>query len=494
MFSDSNALSSPFDKKSVDKKYRCTHEFKRGKNSGYRCEKIVLGYEGPCDIHEDLSEKPSIKRVKNMPYCKTDTPNFWDLFPCFDIVKHNFWVMLNNRDFVQLKNTNKQSGKTLRENPDYELKNVTTVNLTTVNNVKSDDQIATLTSNYFKVSKLKVVFRDFDRTLKKYEQLVTRNKDLFGKLKSFTLLYENQVFTKFFQTKAFLDNAPTRVELNNGNIDLCWTDKIFHDSTEVIVSKTTVSRIDAGFLPKNLKVLHLNQTYMIRGALPEGLVELSFTPNYYIEKDNLPKTLKKLFMGCNRHLPVDQEGCLPEGLTHLTIRNLFKEEDHKRYFSENWTRAIGAETVFYYNLLPNLFPISLEYLDLGRKFNQDLQANFFPDNLKSLTFFSFNKSLKRNILPAKLEYLDMGLAFNKELDAGVLPETLKTLKLGNFGKDIRVGVLPANLEVLEFHFGYRKDFGEGALPENLKELIMSGYLLPGSRKFVPHGCKLKRRD
>jgi hypothetical protein len=102
-------------------------------------------------------------------------------------------------------------------------------------------------------------------------------------------------------------------------------------------------------------------------------------------------------------------------------------------------------------------PASLKHLTFGRKFNQPLQPNVLPSQLKELTLYS----------------RDYTYAF----EVGVLPHSLQNLRIRYRGPELLPGVLPSSLSRLEIDF-YNPRLTADILPHNLKHMKLSTYYSP----------------
>ncbi|AKI79894.1 hypothetical protein [Niemeyer virus] len=102
-----------------------------------------------------------------------------------------------------------------------------------------------------------------------------------------------------------------------------------------------------------------------------------------------------------------------------------------------------------------MFPETLEYLDLGDKFNTPLTPNSLPKNLKHLYLgYEYNYPIE-NCLPYGLKHLILGHLFTQKIK-NAIPETVTHLCIGGrFYRKVR-GYLPKNLIHLELGWGFNK--------------------------------------
>ncbi|KAN0040262.1 hypothetical protein ACTA71_012152 [Dictyostelium dimigraforme] len=247
-------------------------------------------------------------------------------------------------------------------------------------------------------------------------------------------------------------------------------------------------------LPKQLKILNLpnyNQEFEMN-VLPPNLKELILGQDYIKEiKDNvLPITLKTLVINNSKWCQPLTPNLLPDSLTYLEI--------------------LG------YQNLPNNLPRKLNYLNLGKSFNQPLgkrglvgslfnaltfnynnnyDSTTIPPNVKSLIMPAFNQRIYANELPTSLTYLEI-TGFT-ELFPHCLPKQLKVLIVSNFfngNKPLKRNCLPCELEhfemigpfnqniewlpneklkTLKLGKCFNKDLPIGLLPNSLKLLEIS---------------------
>lgn len=150
-------------------------------------------------------------------------------------------------------------------------------------------------------------------------------------------------------------------------------------------------------LPSKLNNLHISG---LRGNvnLPESVTNLSIINCPEFNTDNLPISLKYLFIHGNFNNVIDY---LPKNLKHLGL-------------SDNFNQSV------------NYLPSSLKYLKLGSKFNQSIDN--LPYGLTHLILgYEFNKPI--NNLPDSIVYLVLGNDFNYPLPP--LPN-LKILTIDNY--------------------------------------------------------------
>lgn len=196
------------------------------------------------------------------------------------------------------------------------------------------------------------------------------------------------------------------------------------------LTKLTTLKLDACFnmslslLPENIKHLTLGDCFDCSiDSLPKSLEHLELGNKFNKSVDKLPSTLKYLKLGSSFNQSIDN---LPDNIEVLDI-------------GCNFNKPI------------NKLPKSLKYFKLGNMFNQEI--NNLPNGLINLTIrdyyqinpckymfynyrgeyqyeLSFNQRIDN--LPQSLEYLELGDKFDQPVDK--LPSTLKHLKLGKHFK------------------------------------------------------------
>ncbi|EFA75764.1 FNIP repeat-containing protein [Heterostelium album PN500] len=109
-----------------------------------------------------------------------------------------------------------------------------------------------------------------------------------------------------------------------------------------------------------------------------------------------------------------------------------------------------------------------------------------PKSIKSIEFHNFNEPLVQGSLPNSLEVLDFGRGFKQEILPGVLPNALRTLTLNNYDYEIQPGVLPVGLLEFSLNF-YNFLLKPGVLPVGLLKCYLYSYnfeIIPG---VLPQG-------
>lgn len=161
---------------------------------------------------------------------------------------------------------------------------------------------------------------------------------------------------------------------------------------------------------------------------------------------------------------------------YLEIDFSIKRDIFFLYSFQNLKKLILNE-FFDEPLLPNIFPKTLKYLDLGLKFNQKLQKNIFHDGLEVLIFSgSFNQPIKKGILPESLIRLEFGEKFDRAFKRNFkFPTELKKLVFGDaFNQGLRYSFFPKNLKSLTIlNRSYSKRIQR--LPRKLLKLHINNY-------------------
>jgi hypothetical protein len=180
---------------------------------------------------------------------------------------------------------------------------------------------------------------------------------------------------------------------------------------------------------------------------PENLEKLHFENSVYNFKlDNLPHSIKLLYIETYKNILNDPLDNLPQSLQTLNI-----------YCSEY------------------KYPL-----------------NFLPNSIVKIKLLNYNFELDN--LPSSLEKLELD-GFKKKLNN--LPLQLKKLYLINYEYDGNFNNLPESLEFMEIGF-YAKIRGDIILPKNLKyfyhngELIGKNIKLPDSVIETNYNCEIKQ--
>ena len=209
--------------------------------------------------------------------------------------------------------------------------------------------------------------------------------------------------------------------------------------------------------PKNIQILHWDGCAKLPKMLPDTIInfhyECSSDNSYPLE--TLPLSLQCLnLVGSHREpLPL-----LPDT---LKILDLGYKYDHDLQLPHSLTILILS--YFYNRKLPKL-PNSLLKLKLSFDYDQPLPP--LPNSLKYLFLGSrFSHSLTE--LPASLTYLSLSHYFNQQLPR--LPDALLELKV-HCKCNIQLPELPNSLTCLEISDEYTRQLPE--LPNSLKVLVL----------------------
>ncbi|KAN0018334.1 hypothetical protein ACTFIU_010950 [Dictyostelium citrinum] len=179
-----------------------------------------------------------------------------------------------------------------------------------------------------------------------------------------------------------------------------------------------------------------------------------------IKKGDLSNGLQSLSIECKN--VVFEEACIPDTLESLELLGKFNEKLNKSMFT-------------------NIN--SLTSLVFGGEFNQSLEGNWLPTNLKKLNLcYKFNQIIKPNQLPESLTHLSFGDWFNQPLDGNWLPKNLIKLVFGrSFDQPFKVShQLPQSLTSIILNDGYEGVIEANSIPESV---ITLDYKIDTSRKY-----------
>ncbi|KAN0037604.1 hypothetical protein ACTFIV_002957 [Dictyostelium citrinum] len=179
-----------------------------------------------------------------------------------------------------------------------------------------------------------------------------------------------------------------------------------------------------------------------------------------IKKGDLSNGLQSLSIDCKN--VVFEEACIPDTLESLELLGKFNEKLNKSMFT-------------------NID--SLTSLVFVGEFNQSLEGNWLPTNLKKLALScKFNQIIKPSQLPESLTHLIFCDWFNQPLDGNWLPKNLIKLVFGrSFDQPIKVShQLPQSLTRLVLNDGYEGEIEANSIPESVTTM---DYKIDTSRKY-----------
>eukprot|EP01133_Synstelium_polycarpum_P007699 gene7699-9014_t len=214
-----------------------------------------------------------------------------------------------------------------------------------------------------------------------------------------------------------------------------------------------------GTLPQGLQHLVLGfnfQQPIALGVLPNTLVSirLGYSFNQPIEKGVLPSSLRRISFGRFNH-PLD--GCLPDGLTHLSFGFRYVRPIARIDLPSTLTHlTIGDELA--HVMTPSNYPASLTHLKLTRDFNQPLENIALPQNLEYLVLGqSFNQSIAS--LPKSVKHLtirsrkliNISLASNPQLETLTIYDITIALRYLNPSTRLIASSICPSTNVLNLH-------------------------------------------
>ncbi|KAN0038261.1 hypothetical protein ACTA71_000433 [Dictyostelium dimigraforme] len=184
----------------------------------------------------------------------------------------------------------------------------------------------------------------------------------------------------------------------------------------------------------------------------EGVEQLSIFKyfNENIEVKDLPKSLKSLKLGALFNSTITIDGSL------VNLKQLEFGRHYNRPLSKGNTEILDSKIEhlslgcsFNQPIIPNQsLPLTLKTLDLGKRFNIELQVGSIPFGVETLYLGRYNYKLKPNIIPKTVTFLDFGTNFNSEIEIGSIPGSVKTIILRGSFKQLQKGVIPSTVKYL----------------------------------------------
>ena len=220
-------------------------------------------------------------------------------------------------------------------------------------------------------------------------------------------------------------------------------------------------------LPKNLKyIVFGNMFNQPINYLPNNIIGIKLFHYFNHPISNLPDSIKYLQYYLYHANPIffpinleqlflpnyynDSIDYLPDTITHLHLGNLFNQKINK--LPSNLKYIIFSAYYSYDILCINLFCKSLEYVELGWKYNT-LIENLFV-NITELVI-NINYSYHFKTLPTKLVRLSVNLTYNNNLLDILYLTQLNYLKIDNYGNNrLILNRLPLNLKTLLLKSNY----------------------------------------
>ncbi|EFA84132.1 FNIP repeat-containing protein [Heterostelium album PN500] len=251
---------------------------------------------------------------------------------------------------------------------------------------------------------------------------------------------------------------------------------------------TLVYHSDIELLPNSLprdsiKTMTLGGLFnrpLSTGSLPDSITDLTFNGRFSmsIERESLPKSLV--------HLRIPQfYNYTIEDFNNPYSDSIFPKTLLSLRFGDSFNRAvtplstlINLESLHLgkgYSHPITVLPATLTSLHLPEKLNPTAEElkRLLPASLTSLTLSGFNQPLLEtsDVFPQSLEILDLTVAFNQPIPVGALPRRLRVLNLSaQFNHPLEVGCLPDHLEELKFRDNFNKTIPLGLLPKSLRKL------------------------
>lgn len=194
-------------------------------------------------------------------------------------------------------------------------------------------------------------------------------------------------------------------------------------------------------LPSSLKSLHFTRCEVRPNDLPRGLTNLSLQ-NAAIHGDAFPSALRRLKLWyCqvygNVPINVPRVSISWLGVTQPPLIGDFVQElelqcdvgEWKDVQFSKYLRFLTLRAPFNY-MRKGWLPDSLEYLDLGDRFNRPFLPNMLPKRLKTLVLGGYyTHFIPEGILPSTLQSLTVGHRYDRPFQAEALPSSLRLLRL-----------------------------------------------------------------
>lgn len=200
----------------------------------------------------------------------------------------------------------------------------------------------------------------------------------------------------------------------------------------------------------------------------------------------------------NIELWIEREKCLPADNLPKTLRSLFLQEYDQPLYPRvlpPGLQILEFKHVFNQPLEVGVLPRTLQRLSLGDSFDQPLRPYVLPDSLQELDLgWEFNHPLEPNALPPNLRDLRFSTFYDQPIGLNVLPPKLQTLFIGDgFSLLLQPGVLPQSLLVLHWCLGETQDLTPDTVPQNLILLRLTTMVAPTGRlEYLPQSLRFLR--
>ncbi|EFA74921.1 hypothetical protein PPL_11955 [Heterostelium album PN500] len=343
--------------------------------------------------------------------------------------------------------------------------------------IKSIDSIKTL--QFSKLPKTEIISPETFKTIKKINNIIYKDDNN-------NIVYRNDLLiTQPYQFKRFsinLLNFLLKKSVYNGYLDenidrICFSlvcKRWFNDRDKYLIFNTDNICINASLNNSDIQLNHKHFQLPSYNKIYLKSIQSKTDCSLYIGPGNGQTMFRYDFYYDN----IRNLNSIPSNISMVSLvsRARFLDSDLEYLHrllneSQSVTTLNGCHTLKYG--LPN----TIKSLSFHRQYNEKLVQGSFPSSLKSLEIVDFGYYFYQEIQPGVFPegLLELAIdhsSYQHEFQPGVFPSSLKTLHLTNYHIPIKAGLLPTNLEFLKYT-GKSTTKLEELLPKSLKSLYIT---------------------
>ncbi|EGC38965.1 hypothetical protein DICPUDRAFT_19420, partial [Dictyostelium purpureum] len=246
----------------------------------------------------------------------------------------------------------------------------------------------------------------------------------------------------------------------------------------LVITSAFKREIPINSLPNSIKKIFFCGQYnenIRKGSFPNGLKSLSLMTNrntpFKLEIGSLPDSLESIEFsyGFSQSLIV---GVLPlNSLTYLDFGNDFNTPIDIAGVLPSSLKVLKLGQSFNQPILPNIIPFGVERIEMAFFFVETLIEGSIPKSVKYLCFENGFNDFPNHFIPSTIQYLDLGFKFNKILKREHFSRDLSSisgnpnLKVLIFGDSFNIKInrdfyLPPSIISIKFGSSYNQLFDE----------------------------------
>ncbi|KAF2074980.1 hypothetical protein CYY_003719 [Polysphondylium violaceum] len=317
-------------------------------------------------------------------------------------------------------------------------------------------------------------------------------------LVSFTSRITTNLFPSTLDTLRFLDvvwSSPLSKEILPSNLKHLYFENDYPYSLDILPDSLT--SLDLGFhlntefqqpLPRNLKRLIFSLAYdkPLPYPLPSSLTYLemqnfktcTFKPGF------IPASVKTLVYCQSPSAPLTP-GVIPEGVTSLTFPYSFNSLLQHGSIPSS-VKHIEFKSIYSFSIEKDVIPSSVESFIIRIK-DQELDISLPPENTCSISFyFKANVPLYKPLLfgITHLDYIS-----NKEINSEYIPSSVTSITFRDYNIELKKGDIPNGVKELSLGTSFRKPIDPNTLPDSLTKLSLNKSIYFKFNENIPKSVK-----